>query len=114
MLSFIYPLLYLICATGFLVLISKRTFGKCLPVTMMLSAFSYFVSQALFKTFKVGFAINQETKFKGNKNKIFLTRIFCIFSHFYVYIFVWYESCIFGMGWMVTLGTNGKRNDEIG
>ncbi len=56
--SFICPLIYFILANGFLVVISKKSFGKCIPVTMMLNAFIYFFSQVIFQTFKIGFIIN--------------------------------------------------------
>ena len=56
--SFINPLIYFILANGLFVYISKKTFGKCLPLTMMVTAFTYFFSQILFKTFKVGYVIN--------------------------------------------------------
>lgn len=56
--NFIFPLLYFIFSTGFLVLITKKTFGKCLPLAMLLTAFIYFFSQAIFKTFQIGFYLN--------------------------------------------------------
>ena len=37
------------------VIISKHTFGKCLPLTLMSTAFSLYFSQIIFKTFKIGF-----------------------------------------------------------
>ncbi len=56
--SFIIPLLYFILANGLFVSIFKKAFGKCLPVTMMITAFTYFFSQVIFHTFKIGLAIN--------------------------------------------------------
>ena len=56
--SFLFPIIYFILANGLLVLISKKSFGKCLPVTMMINAFVYFFSQVIFRTFKVGFVVN--------------------------------------------------------
>ena len=56
--SFIVPLIYFILANGLVVVISKRTFGKCMPITMMITAFTYFFSQVLCHTFKVGLIIN--------------------------------------------------------
>ena len=58
MLNFLSMLLYFVCATGFLVIIFKKSFGKCLPVTFVLSAISYFISQVLFDTFKIGFILD--------------------------------------------------------
>lgn len=52
--SFIIPLLYFICFTGTLVIISKKRFSKCLPLSFMLSTFTLFFSQVMFKTFNVG------------------------------------------------------------
>ena len=56
--SFLIPLLYFIFANGFFVLIFKKSFGKCIPFTMMVCAFTYFFSQVLFSTFKIGFFLN--------------------------------------------------------
>ena len=56
--GFLFPLLYFVLANGLLVMISKKSFGRCIPITMMLNAFVYFFSQVIFHTFKVGFVIN--------------------------------------------------------
>ncbi|MCI8346521.1 MAG: hypothetical protein HFJ12_01055 [Bacilli bacterium] len=56
--DFIFPLFYFILTTGFMVVISKKSFGKCLPLAMLLVAFTYFFSQVIFKTFKIGFYLN--------------------------------------------------------
>ncbi|MBR3386025.1 hypothetical protein IKG68_00415 [Candidatus Saccharibacteria bacterium] len=53
--GFVVPLVYLLLFTASLVFLTKRSFGKCLPLTMMLSAFLLFFSQLLFGTFLVGF-----------------------------------------------------------
>ena len=55
--SFIAPLAYFLFLTATLVQITKRSFGKCLPIGMMLSAFLLFFSQLVFNTFWVGFVI---------------------------------------------------------
>ena len=55
---FLLPLIYFLLSNGLLVYLSKRSFGKCLPLTMMINSFTYFFSQILFHTFKVGFYIN--------------------------------------------------------
>ena len=52
--SFIIPLLYFICFTGTLVFVSKKSFGKCLPLSFMLSSFILLFSQIIFKTFNIG------------------------------------------------------------
>lgn len=58
MVSIFLMLLYLIGANGFWVLVSHKTFGKCLPITFMFTAFTYFFSQVIFHTFKIGFGLN--------------------------------------------------------
>ena len=58
MISLICPLLYYLLFNGLIVFLSKRTFGKCLPLTFMINAFIYFITQVLFHTFKVGLVIN--------------------------------------------------------
>lgn len=56
--SIIIPLLYFILANTFVTIITKKTFGKCLPMTLMINAIIMYLSQILFKTFKVGYIIN--------------------------------------------------------
>lgn len=56
--SFIIPLLYFLLLTGFFVFVFKKSFGKCIPISFFFTALSYFFSQVLFKTFKVGFLVN--------------------------------------------------------
>jgi hypothetical protein len=41
-----------------LVFLTKKTFGKCIPISMMISAITLYLSQFIFKTFKVGFYFN--------------------------------------------------------
>lgn len=55
--SFIVPLAYFLLLTATLVFVTKRSFGKCLPIGMMLSAFLLFFSQLIFNTFTVGFVL---------------------------------------------------------
>lgn len=57
LLSFLLPLLYFLLATTTLVLLTKRSFGKCLPLAMMLPAFFLFFSQLIFGTFLIGFLL---------------------------------------------------------
>lgn len=52
------PLIYYLFANATMTFITKKTFGKCLPLTLMLSAFTLFFSQFIFKTFNIGIAIN--------------------------------------------------------
>lgn len=56
--SFILPLMYILLSNATMVQITRRSFGICLPLTLMLSAFSLFLSQIIFDTFNVGFVIN--------------------------------------------------------
>lgn len=56
--DFILPLIYLLVANAFFVIIFKNSFGKCLPLTLMTTAFTYFLSQTFFGTFKIGLIIN--------------------------------------------------------
>lgn len=58
MVQFIFPLLYFLTATAFFVLLFKKKFGKILPLTLMITTFTYFFSQVFFKTFLVGFLFN--------------------------------------------------------
>lgn len=55
---FLFPLVYFITVTGFFVILFKKSFAKCLPLSFMISAFTLFISQFLFKTFLVGVIIN--------------------------------------------------------
>lgn len=55
--SLVAPLGYLLLLTATLVFLTKRTFGKCLPLAMILSAFLLFFSQLVFGTFRVGFVV---------------------------------------------------------
>ncbi len=56
--SFILPLIYFLLANTTTVLITKKTFGKSLPLTLMISSLTLFFSQILFSTFLIGFIIN--------------------------------------------------------
>jgi len=55
--EFFLPLIYLLGFTGTLVILTKKSFGKCLPLTLFATAFLLFFSQIIFQTFNVGFAI---------------------------------------------------------
>lgn len=56
--SLLIPLIYFILANGLLVLLSKKSFGKCIPITLMITAFTLYISQYLFKTFIIGTILN--------------------------------------------------------
>ena len=53
--SFLIILAFFLLANLTTVIISKHTFGKCLPLTLMSTAFSLYFSQIIFKTFSIGF-----------------------------------------------------------
>lgn len=55
--SFAAQLGYLLLLTATLVFLTKRSFGKCLPLAMIFSAFLLFFSQLILGTFKVGFVV---------------------------------------------------------
>ena len=56
--EFFIPLLYFLLANATMVFITKKTFGKCLPLTLMASSFAIFFSQVIFQTFNVGIIVN--------------------------------------------------------
>ena len=50
--------IYLLLANLTTVIICNKTFGKCLPLTMMMQAFTLYLSQMIFKTFNIGFYLS--------------------------------------------------------
>lgn len=98
--DFIIPLVYYVCANGLSVFIFKKSFGKCLPMTLMATSLIVFLSQVFFKTFVVGFIINillmalfifLLVKNKNNLSdfkKNFFSNGFYIFVTFYIVVFV--------------------------
>lgn len=56
--SYLILLVYFLLANLATVILSKKTFAECLPLTMLAAAFSLYISQLLFKTFNIGFYIN--------------------------------------------------------
>jgi len=58
MISFVLPLAFFILSNMTTVLITKKSFGKVLPLTMMLSSLTLFLTQVLFHTFFIGFIVN--------------------------------------------------------
>ena len=108
--DFIIPLLYFLLANGFFVILFKENFGKCIPITLMVSSFTYFISQFLFSTFKYGFIINlliaisfiiiliiQKIKQKNiNEFKVnYLSTGFYIFVAIYFLIYIFYYNNAF-------------------
>ena len=58
MISFFIPLIYILFANATTVAIFNKKFGKCLPITLLLSAFPLYFSGLLFTTFKYGILFN--------------------------------------------------------
>ena len=56
--SFFGPLVYFILANANVVLLTKKSFGKCLPITLIASAFIVYFSQVFFNTFNIGIIVN--------------------------------------------------------
>lgn len=52
------PLIYFILTNGLFVLLFNKSFGKCIPITLIISTFTLYISQFLFKTFNIGVIIN--------------------------------------------------------
>lgn len=51
------PLLFFIFLNTGCVVISKRKFGKCLPVTMLMATFILYITQLVFNSFKIGYIV---------------------------------------------------------
>ena len=104
------PILYFILANGFFVFVTKKSFGKCLPLTFMIVAFSYYFSQFIFLTFKFGFILNllfaflfifinikkllKKENLKEFKNNYF-SKGFLAFIIFYFFITLFYFNRAF-------------------
>ena len=99
--SFVVPLLYLMGTTASLVFLTKRSFGKCLPIAMMGSAFLLFFSQLIFGTFNVGFIVGilfavasiglgiwRRKDWKGYRGLLFSSG-FIVFLTVYVLVFIY-------------------------
>lgn len=56
--SFIMPLLYLLLFTGTTSILFKKNFGKCLPISFILTSLVLYLSGLIFKTFSVGIIIS--------------------------------------------------------
>lgn len=56
--AFIIPLIYFLISNITLVFFTKKSFGKCIPITLMLNSLILFLSQILFKTFYIGILFN--------------------------------------------------------
>ena len=102
------PVIYFILTNGLIVLLSKKSFGKCIPITFMVIAFILYWSQFIFNTFKIGTIINimlpilfivlifikYRKKELKEFNKNFFTKSFYVFLIMYlcVYIFDLYRG----------------------
>lgn len=96
---FVIPLVYFTCANGVSVLLFKKSFGKCIPMTLMSTSIIVFFSQVFFKTFIVGYVVNillvvlflfllirnKNNLFEFKKN--FFSNGFYTFIIFYICIF---------------------------
>lgn len=54
----IIPFLYILFANATLTIITKKTFGKTLPLTFFITIIILLISGIVFKTFKVGYVVN--------------------------------------------------------
>lgn len=52
------PLIYFVLTNGLFILLFNKSFGKCIPMTIITTTFTLYLSQVLFKTFYIGFLIN--------------------------------------------------------
>lgn len=89
--------IYLLLANLTTVIICNKTFGKCLPLTMMMQAFIIYLSQMIFKTFNIGFylaiiyaLISVTYIIKNRKSKTILKKIHnnYVTNSFYFFIIV--------------------------
>ena len=96
--SLLIPLIYFILANGLLVLLSKKSFGKCIPITLMITAIILYISQYLFKTFTIGTIINilipiaflilLFIKYKKNDLKVFNKNFFTIGLYSFILLYI--------------------------
>lgn len=102
MVSFLFPLVYFLLSNAFFVYLLKKSFGRVLPLTMIISSLSYFFSQVLLKTFLIGFFINLlfaivfiililRDKIKGKDLTFFKGNYFTkgLYLFFILYLFVY-------------------------
>ncbi|MDO4526531.1 MAG: hypothetical protein Q4B87_00345 [Candidatus Saccharibacteria bacterium] len=99
--SFAIPILYFMAITATLVFLTKKSFGKCLPLGMILSAFLLFFSQLMFNTFTVGFVIGIicavaaiplaifKRKELSEFKKLYFTSGFVVFLVIYVLVYIY-------------------------
>ena len=52
------PLIYFVLTNGLFISLFNKSFGKCIPMTIITTTFTLYLSQFLFKTFYIGFLIN--------------------------------------------------------
>lgn len=92
MLELIYVSIFMCAFNGTIVFVSKKKFGRCMPVSMMLMTVILYYSQFLFHTFDVGYyviwiisglfvlCILHELKYKSKEfKKNYFTEGFCCF-----------------------------------
>lgn len=98
--SFIFPLIYMIFFTYSLSIFIKKKFERLLPFTLIISGISLFLSQFIFKTFYVGFAVCilfslifpiklllKKEKFKDIKEK-YITKGLLAFIVLYLIVYI--------------------------
>lgn len=56
--NLIFPLIYILLFNASLVIITKKTFGRVLPLTFFISILSIFLSGIVFNTFNIGIVLN--------------------------------------------------------
>lgn len=97
LISYFSILLYFLLANLTTTIISKRTFGKCLPLTFMGCAFSLFFSQIIFKSFNILFyasiiyalfSIVYVIVIRKDKNKLKVIKENYFTSGFYAFIII--------------------------
>ena len=104
LMAFIAPLVFFLLANGTTVLLSKRKFGACIPLTMMLSAFFMYLSQLFANTFLLGlvmcgiyaFAFIVYLIIKRDRLKEFCQGYFS--GGFYVFVLSFVTIFIYNMG----------------
>lgn len=109
MMSFIFPLLYILLSNATTVLLTKKSFTKSLPLTLLLIPFPLFFSGIIFSSFKIGTLINvlyalisivliiksiQENKIEEFKKNYFVYGLI-VFLIVYIFIYLYDFERIF-------------------
>ncbi|MBP5204633.1 hypothetical protein J6Z48_03270 [bacterium] len=58
LIPFLLPIIYYILANSLFVLLFKKSFGKCIPITLIVTAITLYISVYVFNTLKIGYIIN--------------------------------------------------------